>query len=47
MTASKSITIHIVDDDEAFRDSLVWLLESHDYRVICHDHAEAFLADLR
>ncbi|MGM8061528.1 response regulator transcription factor [Vogesella indigofera] len=47
MTASKSITIHIVDDDEAFRDSLVWLLESHDYRVICHDHAEAFLAGFR
>ncbi|MFC3531077.1 response regulator transcription factor [Vogesella facilis] len=39
-----SIRIHIVDDDEAFRDSLLWLLESHDYRVICHDSAEGFLA---
>lgn len=47
MTTSKAILIHIVDDDEAFRDSLVWLLESHDYRVACHDHAEAFLAGFR
>ncbi|SCK19877.1 response regulator transcription factor [Vogesella sp. LIG4] len=38
------IRIHIVDDDEAFRDSLLWLLESHDYRVHCHDSAEGFLA---
>ena len=34
---------HLVDDDEAFRDSLLWLLESHDYQVACHDSAEGFL----
>ncbi|MEQ6289178.1 response regulator transcription factor [Vogesella sp. GCM10023246] len=39
-----TIRIHIVDDDEAFRDSLLWLLESHDYQVVCHDSAEGFLA---
>jgi FixJ family two-component response regulator len=40
----QNASIHIVDDDEAFRDSLVWLLESHDYHVTCHDSAEGFLA---
>ncbi|MCP9761006.1 DNA-binding response regulator, partial [Aquitalea sp. S1-19] len=35
--------IHVVDDDDAFRDSLLWLLESHDYQVEGHDSAEAFL----
>lgn len=43
MTAAKNICIHLVDDDEAFRDSLLWLLESHDYQVACHDSAEGFL----
>lgn len=37
-------TIYIVDDDDALRDSLVWLLESNDYRVKSFDSAEAFLA---
>lgn len=37
-------TIHLVDDDEALRDSLVWLLESSGYRVWAFDSAEAFLA---
>ncbi|MBV8679910.1 MAG: response regulator transcription factor [Aquitalea sp.] len=37
--------VHIVDDDEAFRDSLVFLLESHDYAISCHDSAESLLAD--
>ena len=44
MTAARNICIHLVDDDEAFRDSLLWLLESHDYQVACHDSAEGFLA---
>lgn len=35
--------IHIVDDDDDFRDSLLWLLESHDYHVVCHASAEALL----
>ncbi len=37
-------TIYVVDDDEAVRDSLQWLLEGKDYRVRCFDSAETFLA---
>jgi len=37
-------TIYVVDDDEAVRDSLQWLLEGSDYRVHCFDSAESFLA---
>lgn len=36
--------IYIVDDDEALRDSLVWMLESSGYAVQAFDSAEAFLA---
>lgn len=36
-------TVHVVDDDEAVRDSLQWLLEGQDYRVRCFESAEAFL----
>lgn len=39
--------VHIVDDDEAFRDSLVWLIEAADHRVRAHASAEAFLAQCR
>lgn len=35
--------IYVVDDDEAVRDSLSWLLESNGYQVRCHSSAEAFL----
>ncbi|MGC9163124.1 MAG: response regulator transcription factor [Thiomonas sp.] len=42
-TASKG-TVYVVDDDEAVRDSLQWLLEGNDYRVRCFDSAESFLA---
>ena len=35
--------IHVVDDDEAFRDSLRWLLESSGYRVAAYGSAEHFL----
>ncbi|THF64292.1 response regulator transcription factor [Pseudothauera rhizosphaerae] len=35
--------IYIIDDDEALRDSLVWLLESNGYKVLAHESAEAFL----
>ena len=35
--------IYIVDDDEALRDSLVWLLESSGYTVCAFDSAETFL----
>ena len=33
-----------MDDDEAVRDSLQWLLEGKDYRVRCFDSAETFLS---
>jgi FixJ family two-component response regulator len=36
-------TVYVVDDDEAVRDSLQWLLEGKDYRVRCFDSAESFL----
>ncbi|MEX8497436.1 MAG: response regulator transcription factor [Leptothrix ochracea] len=39
----KKGTVYVVDDDEAVRDSLQWLLEGKDYRVKCFDSAEAFL----
>ena len=29
----KKDTVYVVDDDEAVRDSLQWLLEGKDYRV--------------
>jgi len=37
-------TVYVVDDDEAVRDSLQWLLEGMDYRVKCYESAESFLA---
>lgn len=39
--------IYIVDDDEALRDSLVWLLESSGYRVCAFESSEAFLGAFR
>jgi len=41
---TKKGTVYIVDDDEAVRDSLQWLLEGKDWRVRCFDSAESFLA---
>jgi FixJ family two-component response regulator len=38
-----AIHVHVVDDDEAMRDSLAWLLESHGMRVSVYRDAEAFL----
>jgi FixJ family two-component response regulator len=35
--------VHIVDDDEAIRDSLKWLLESQGLKVELYASAEAFL----
>ena len=40
-------TVYIVDDDEAVRDSLRWLLEANTYRVKAYASAEAFLAEYR
>ena len=39
-----SSTIYIVDDDEAVRDSLRWLLEANGYAVRSYAGAEQFLA---
>lgn len=36
-------TIYVVDDDEAMRDSMTWLLEGEGYRVACFESAERFL----
>ncbi|MGB4064428.1 MAG: response regulator transcription factor [Azonexus sp.] len=36
-------TIYVVDDDEAMRDSMTWLLEGEGYVVACFDSAESFL----
>jgi FixJ family two-component response regulator len=36
-------TIHVVDDDEAMRDSLTWLLDSDRYAVRAYPSGEAFL----
>lgn len=42
-TLNTSNTVYIVDDDEAVRDSLRWLLEANGYRVRDFPSAEAFL----
>ena len=41
--AQATSTIYIVDDDEAVRDSLRWLLEANGYRVKSFSGAEEFL----
>ena len=44
MTTTQAMsTIYIVDDDEAVRDSLRWLLEANGYRVKSFSGAEEFL----
>ncbi|MGE4378230.1 MAG: response regulator transcription factor [Burkholderiaceae bacterium] len=40
----KNGTVYVVDDDEAVRDSLQWLLEGSNYLVRGFDSAEVFLA---
>ena len=44
LPAAPEQKVHVIDDDEALRDSLVWMLESHGYQVAAHDSAEAFVA---
>ncbi len=43
LPAAPDQTIHVVDDDEALRDSLVWMLEANGYSVAAYDSGEAFL----
>jgi FixJ family two-component response regulator len=38
--------IYVVDDDEAIRGSLAWLLEANGFRVSCHESGERFLKAL-
>jgi two-component system, LuxR family, response regulator TtrR len=42
MNASPNL-VYVVDDDEAVRDSLAWLLEASGYRVMGFSSAEVFL----
>ena len=44
MTAPEDLLIHLIDDDAAFRRSLVFLLESMGWTVASHASAEDFLA---
>ena len=44
-TPQVASTVYIVDDDEAVRDSLRWLLEANGYRVRAYASAESFLAE--
>lgn len=43
MSTGPATTVHVVDDDEALRDSLRWLLEGHGFTVQAHDSAAHFL----
>jgi FixJ family two-component response regulator len=43
---AKDGVIYVVDDDEAMRESLFWLLESNGFKVSCHENAERFLQAL-
>jgi len=43
MSNTPTHVIYVVDDDEAVRDSLRWLLEANGYRVKTFSSAEAFL----
>lgn len=40
---STSPTVHVIDDDEAMRHSLAFILEVNGYAVVLHDSADAFL----
>ncbi len=43
-TAESGGVVYVVEDDEAVRDSLKWLLEASSYRVELFDSGEMFLA---
>ena len=44
LMSPKKGTVYVVDDDEAVRDSVQWLLEGQDFRVRCFESAESFLS---
>lgn len=43
MAKPEAAVIYVVDDDEAMRDSMSWLLEGEGYSVACFASGEAFL----
>ncbi len=45
LPVTEKVTIYIVDDDEAVRESLQWLIESDGYLVKTFHNAETFLAE--
>jgi len=47
ITGTQGQAIYVVDDDDAMRDSLRWLLESAGYRVSSYSTAERFLTGYR
>jgi two-component system response regulator TtrR len=47
ITGTQGRAVYVVDDDDAMRDSLRWLLESAGYRVSSFPTAERFLAGYR
>ena len=42
----QEMTVYIIDDDQAMRDSLLWLIESEDYQVKTFYNAASFLDNL-
>ena len=44
LPAAPDQIVHVVDDDEALRDSLAWMLEANGHGVVAHESGEAFLA---
>lgn len=42
----QEMTVYIIDDDQAMRDSLLWLIESEDYQVKTFSNAASFLDNL-
>ncbi|MGD9946766.1 MAG: response regulator transcription factor, partial [Burkholderiaceae bacterium] len=44
--SSRDGIVYVVDDDEAVRDSMRWLLEANGFQVSTFPSAEAFLAEL-
>jgi FixJ family two-component response regulator len=43
---TKDGVVYVVDDDEAMRDSLAWLLQANGYKSSCHESGERFLQAL-
>jgi two-component system response regulator TtrR len=39
--------VYVIDDDEAFRDSVAWLLQTHGYQARLFPTAEAFLQEVK